>query len=132
MEDMIINICQELKTLKQCPVCGGTILKGVCDSCGMVNDRYTELCQELKNQLTNTSITVDIFIELVNILDLDISFVNEIVKQNKENIFNLIRTEYQKNNYRYLIKLLSKDNSMNIVDYNTYVTLLRKYYICFI
>lgn len=116
MKAEIIKTCQELSKLSTCRCCGGEVEHGVCKWCKTDNEQFRYLVDYLKTLLETTSIDFDIYIELLNIKNINEDFIDSLVKENLQRIKSDITKDALNGDYKSLIKLLSKKNCEVIVN----------------
>ena len=127
MEAEIIKLCTELKHSNHCPGCGGNIENGTCAFCGRPNEKSVELIRSLEALLHSETYPLEALMELVNIYDLKIPFVNAIVDAKKDSISMALAFLQEQNRYDETINMLSKDNSDMVLNPNCFYGIAREY-----
>lgn len=127
METEIIKLCTELKHSNHCPGCGGNIENGTCAFCGRPNEKSVELINSLETLFHSETYPLEVLMELVNIYDLKIPFVNAIVDAKKDRISMALAFLQEQNRYDETINMLSKDNSGMILNPNCFYGIARGY-----
>ena len=93
MKEDIINLCKEIKINNKCNGCGGKHNNYTCFYCGNENYFLKELEGKLINILNNyTSFDDDILMSLFSIKSLNISIVDNILKEN--NFYEKLNNKY--------------------------------------
>ena len=129
MEAEIIETCQKLKKMSICANCRDKLPPyGCCRHCKTPYAEYVKLGEKLESLLSDHNLPFSVLVELVNIRDLGFLFVDEIIKEKKGSILEVIDTFAKMGDYAPAINLLSKDNSDSIIDPNYFATIYQEYY----
>ncbi len=121
MEKNILQVIKNLQGLMKCSSCGAEVENGICSFCGSKReyDKTQKLVQELESLLLKNGISFKIFIELLNIKDLNIPFINRVINENKAYYRRYLKEKYEGKEYNEVIDLLTKKNADYIADIDT-------------
>lgn len=131
MEQEIIETIKKLKKAGDCPTCFATVSNGnsTCRWCGEKNQLFEELMHKLDAMLKNNPINNNILIELVDLRNLGIPFVEKIIDDNGQSLIAHLYEERSKNDLSNSLKLLSKDNAETVIDQSVFFEIARKIFI---